>query len=335
LPFHISADIRSTAIKYWLNGESRDEIASKLNISAGAVTNIINEWRINLGSFIIDDLRELSLSLKNTGLSPTECAIGFRAAKMMQRFGITEEQFEYFMNETYNKCQLLDIGPTQIGKCLTEIVNLSDTIFPSQIPNYINIKKREMEALIEQIENIQKTISELNNKKLKEEEDLELLIETSNVSKEAINWYQDIVKEIINNGIPIDNIGFFIECLKGIKNEGYDVNNVLMKYSDSIYLNKSIESDKATEQKIIQEIDNLKNQKIFLKEKINSDLLKINKLQELEHIGFGLKELKTLYNTITEITKENNIISKEAIQQFFDQLNEYDKYIDLKKKMAL
>jgi len=333
LPFHISADIRSTAIKYWLNAESRDEIASKLSISAGAVTNIINEWRINLGSFIIDDLRELSLSLKKASLSPSECAIGFRVTKMMQRFGITEEQFEYFMKETYNNCQFLDIGPIQIGKYLTEIVNLSNTIFPSQIPNYINIKKREREALKEQIENIQKTILELNNKKLKEEENLKLLIETSNVSKEAINWYKDIIKEIKNNGIPIDNAKLFIQCLKSIKNEGYDVNKVIMKYSESTYLSESIKIQKDTKQIVIQEIDNLENHKKFLEEKINSDLLKISKVQDLERKGFGLKELKSLYNTITEITKENNINSKQAIQQFFNQLNEYDKYIDLKTKI--
>jgi hypothetical protein len=91
---------------------------------------------------------------------------------MMQRFGINEEQFEYFMTELYNKCQILDVGPNQIGEYFTEIVNLSNTVFPSQIPNYIFVKKREIEALKEQTENMQKAISELNNKKRKEEEDL-------------------------------------------------------------------------------------------------------------------------------------------------------------------
>lgn len=47
----------------------------------------------------------------------------------------------------------------------------------------------------------------------------------------------------------------------------------------------------------------------------------------------GLKELKTIYNVIIEIATENNINPKEAIQQFFDQLNEYDKYIDIRKKI--
>lgn len=116
MPVHTSSDIRTGVIRHWLMGDSRDVIASKFLISAGAVTNIVNEWRNNIGRYIADDLRELSLSLKKAQLSPLECATGLRMEKMMQRFGIKEEQFEYFMSEIYNKCQVLEIAPKQIGE---------------------------------------------------------------------------------------------------------------------------------------------------------------------------------------------------------------------------
>jgi hypothetical protein len=333
LPVHISNDIRLGVIHYWLKGISRDDIATKFNISGGGVTNIISEWRNNLGSFIVDDLRQLSLSLKKGGITPIECAIGFRIGKMMQRFGINEEQFEYFMTEIYNKCQILEFSPNQIGEYLKETVNLSNTVFPSQIPNYINTKMREIKNLKEQTENMQKTISELNNKKLTVEKEFKSSIESSNITREAIKWYDDVIKEIKNNGIPIDNTAFFIQCLKGIKNEGYDVNKVIIKYSESIYLNESIEIQKATKQSILKEIDDLGNHKKFLDGQINHDLLKISKIKELENIGFGLKELKTIYNTIIEIAKGNDINSREAIEKFFKDLNEYDDIVDFKKKV--
>jgi hypothetical protein len=40
--------------------------------------------------------------------------MGFRVAKMMQRLGITEEQFESFMTDIYNRCQRLEVSPDQI-----------------------------------------------------------------------------------------------------------------------------------------------------------------------------------------------------------------------------
>lgn len=51
------------------------------------------------------------------------------------------------MTEIYNKCQVLEIGPQQIGKYLAETVNLSEIVFPSEIPNYINTKKVEIKEL--------------------------------------------------------------------------------------------------------------------------------------------------------------------------------------------
>jgi len=332
LPVHIPNDIRIGVIHYWLKGNSRDDIATKLNISSGGVTNIISEWRNNLGSFIADDLRELSLSLKKGQITPIECAIGFRVAKMMQRFGINEEQFEYFMTEMYNKCQRLEISPEQIGEYLTETINLSNTVFPSQIPSYIKTKKREIENLKEQIENMQKTRSELNNKKTNLEEDIKSLIEDSNISREAIKWYKDIIKELENKGIPIDDITFFIQCLKEIKKEGYDVNKVLTKYSELIYFDKLIPMQEETKQRNVRELENLKELKNSLEEQLNRDRLKLSQIQELENIGFGLKELKTIYNTIREIAKDNNTNHKEAIKKFFYELDEYSDFVNFKKK---
>lgn len=56
-------------------------------------------------------------------------------------------------------------------------------------------------------------------------------------------------------------------------------------------------------------------------------------IRELESIGFGLKELKTIYNTIIEIAKDNDINLIEAIEKFFNDFNEYDNVIKFKKKV--
>jgi hypothetical protein len=313
-------------------GDSRDEIASKFLISTGAVTNIVNEWRNNVGSVVADDLRELSLSLKKAQISPLECGTGLRIGKMMQRFGINEERFEYFMTEIYNKCQLLEIAPEQIGKYLAETVNISEIVFPSEIPNYINAKKAEIEELGKQTENSRKTISELNDEISNLEENKKSLIENNNTSIDAIKWYKDTKKELTNMGIPIDDTSAFIECLRQIRNEGYDVNKVLTKFSELEYFDKLIDVQKETINKKVNEIEQLKNIKKELEDRISFIQLKLSKNQELENIGMGFKELKTIYNTIIEISKTNNISPKEAIEKFFIDLNEYDDIVSFKKK---
>ncbi len=315
-------------------GNSRDEIASKFLISTGAVSNIVNEWRNNLGSYIADDLRELSLSLNKAQISPLECASGLRIGKMMQRFGINEEQFEYFMSEIYNKCQLLEIASEQIGKYLAETVNLSKIVFPSQIPNYLNTKKVEIEELEKQIENKHETISQLNKDISNLEEKRESLIENNNISLDAINWYKDVKEEITSMGIPFDDVSVFVDCLRGIRSQGYDVNKIVTKTSELINFSKFMENQEEIKRIKINEIEQLKNTQKELEKQIDFIQLKLSINEELKNIGMGFKELKTIYNTIIEISKVYNISPKEAIENFFSDLNEYDNIVSFKKKVG-
>lgn len=56
-------------IREWLKGRTRKEIAIEHIISTGAVSNIVEEWRNELGSYEADSLRELALALKHLKLS--------------------------------------------------------------------------------------------------------------------------------------------------------------------------------------------------------------------------------------------------------------------------
>ena len=71
MPSATGIDVKSGVIYEWLRGNSRDKIAEIYNISTGGVTNIINEWRNNIGAYIAEDLRELSLSLKKANITPS------------------------------------------------------------------------------------------------------------------------------------------------------------------------------------------------------------------------------------------------------------------------
>jgi hypothetical protein len=333
MPVHISSDIRIGVIRHWLMGYSRDDIASKFLISTGAVTNIVNEWRNNIGSYIADDLRELSLSLKKAQLSPIECATSLRIERMMQKFGIKEEQFEYFMSEIYNKCQVLEIAPEQIGEYLTETVNMSEIVFPSQIPNYINTKREEIKELGNQIKNKQETISELNKEMSSLEEKQESLVNKNNITIDAINWYKDIRKDFAKMEIPFDDLPLFVDCLRRIRNQGYDVNKLVTYSIELISFSKFMENQEEIKYQKINEIEQLKNIKKELEDQIGFIQLKLSINKELKDIGMGFKELKTIFNTIIEISKINNISPKEAIENFFNDLNEYDDIVSFKKKL--
>ena len=68
MPFKLPDNLRSLVIQQWGAGH-RDKIAGDSGLSAGAVTNIVNEWRQALGLSVADELRELAVTLKKIGIS--------------------------------------------------------------------------------------------------------------------------------------------------------------------------------------------------------------------------------------------------------------------------
>jgi hypothetical protein len=49
MPAKFRDPIRSLVIQQWLQGRPRNDIASENGTSSGAVTNIVKDWRYNLG----------------------------------------------------------------------------------------------------------------------------------------------------------------------------------------------------------------------------------------------------------------------------------------------
>jgi predicted DNA-binding protein YlxM (UPF0122 family) len=71
-----------------------------------------------------------------------------------------------------------------------------------------------------------------------------------------------------------------------------------------------------------------------LEQKINFHRQTLSVYNELEAIGFGLKELKLIWSTINEIAAANNISVHLAVQKFFQAIEEqYDDKLGFESKI--
>ena len=325
MPAAISETIKNIVLHDWLEGKSREEISSRNKISTGAVSNIIEEWRIDLANYDIDALRALSLSLKNFKLTPEKSATGFRVAMMMLKIGVTEESFNYFINEIYNRCQLLNISPEQIGIYIQEIVLLSHLVIPSKIPQFLENKRKEIEAIGNESIQKRQELVELDKEVTQAQNRLDNLLEREKISIETIEWQDNIKQELEKEGIPVDDLQLFVQCVKGIKKKNYDPREVVLQYSDYNGLNKIIEALERSKEKEGKELQDLRTQLSILKNEINKNSLKLDKIGQLEKIGFGLQELKILQSTLKEIALENDLENDLVIKRFFSDLTDYEK----------
>jgi hypothetical protein len=129
--------IKSAVIDAWLmGGKTRDEIASEFNISTGSVSNIKQEWQNRIGVFEANNLRELGLALKKSGITPVQCTEGLRITNIIKQLGIDDDHLFDFLKKLYNESKEQRLLPADIIR-LVKVINA----YPEEINSLNDIPK--------------------------------------------------------------------------------------------------------------------------------------------------------------------------------------------------
>jgi hypothetical protein len=326
MPAAVPETIKSRVIIQWLQGLSRDAIARDNNISTGAVSNVVNEWTNAFGKYEADALRQLAKSLKIAGLSPAQCAIGFRTMKILSEQGIDGETAEHFISDIYKKCENLGVTPSKIATCIEDLIKFSNQVPLPEIEGYIDqqtIKKRELDNKLQELRN---QISTLQEQKLELEKSRDVVLEQKRKATEEMKSYFDAKQELDKHKISItEDIPKFAKTVKCIAEYGYEPRKVLSEFEDIQYLSDKRRSlEIATDEKE-KNFAKLKQQDYSLRHAINLHSENLSLYNELENIGFGSRELRRLIHTILDITNSNGIDHWLAVGKFFNDIEtQYD-----------
>jgi len=334
MPTKLPDNIKSLVIQQWLKGEQRDKIAANNGLSAGAVTNIVNNWRQGLGFAAADELRDLAVTLNKIGITPAQCAVGFRVAMIMNRLGVKEDSFESFMLDVYNRCKSLGLTPENIASYLTDLLEFSNNIPISKIPPYIDQKIQEKKKLEEEIDRLKKQKEELEAQKSAAEDLRDAALQNEKATTAKLKWYIDLKEELGKSGIPVDDISQLAKVVNGIRQYEYDTEKVLKEFSNLESLKFQCQAYQDRIERLKNQNDTLNQNYSLLQQKVSSCNQSLSTYQELEAMGFGLKELKFLWHTVREIAVVNNIPLGKAVQKFLKDIDEqYDDKLGLESKV--
>ena len=305
MPTKLPDNFKSLVIQEWLKGVQRDKIAGDSGLSAGAVTNIVNEWRDALGFSAADGLRELAVTLRKIGITAAQCAAGFRVAMMMSRLGVIENSFESFMIDVYKRGNNLGLTPESIASYLRNLIEFSKTVPFSQISEFIQQKVEEKKELEQEIERLNDRIKKLNEEKsISEARRASALLE-ENMTTAELKSYSDLKKELGRYGIHIDDdLLKFAKVVHGISQQDYDAGKVVREFSDLESLRREHWSYQASIPNSKKKYDDLNQECSRLEQYVNSYNQTLSLYNELQDMGFGLKELKQLRNTFNEIAMQ-------------------------------
>jgi hypothetical protein len=160
--------IRQQAIKKWLEGKSRDEIAQELKISQGAVSGIIKESGKDDPQFYL--LREVAVKIKNQGMDIESFAPLVRLRAVLRDKGVLtgstgQENLELIQNRLeaaiVNMEVLLfykELSFEDFFSLVTNMYNLANEVgvLLNVFPSYIEELKDKIDVLIKEINQAEK-----------------------------------------------------------------------------------------------------------------------------------------------------------------------------------
>ncbi len=318
MPLPVSQDTRNQVIREWLAGEPRDKIASDTKLAAGTVTNIVRGWTHELGYPTADALRVLAIDLKRLGISATDCAIGFRTVNTIKRLGFVldeEKGLESFVSDIYNKCKYYGLMPDKLVNLAMQILDRLGSIPLSQIPNYIEEKSKDKQK---QEEEIKKLLERKSSIQLEYEE--ELL--KKKVTVEMLQEFTHMQDILIEYDLSIEDIPNLVNALNNAQQLGYDANAIADKISMIESLEEKEKELKYNHMVAEDELRMLEQSISLLYQEVDKHRQTLAVCGKLQNIGFGLRELTLLNNTIREIATSNNIDSSMAVKKFFQDIEE-------------
>jgi predicted nucleic acid-binding Zn-ribbon protein len=337
MPAKLPDSLKSLVIQQWLQGRPRNDIAAQNGLSTGAVTNIVNEWRQSLGDKAADELRGFATTLKNIGITASECALGFRVATTMSRIGVNEDSIETFALDVYNRCKNTGLSPENISSFIQDLIEFSATnVLPiSKISDYLKKKRDEKQSLEQEIKGLDTQISTLKQEKKDCEYARDEALRERNMTISELKWYSSLTAELRKHSIPVDDISEFARLVNNIRqHSGYNVDKVINEFWNLEMLRTShiaLKNDIDSQQKYL---DKLKEERSALEVYVNMHHQQISTYNSLKAVGFGLRELTFLYDTVNEIAAENEIPVTKAVTKFLSDVEEqYDKNLGFEVKI--
>ncbi|MGN6614456.1 MAG: hypothetical protein ACTHKC_05390, partial [Candidatus Nitrosocosmicus sp.] len=131
-----------------------------------------------------------------------------------------------------------------------------------------------------------------------------------------------------------ENIQNFSQLINDFKEKGYDAEDIIQEYLRSMSLKLELKTNEDKVRDLQNQIRQTTNQSSVLESQINQHRLTLDIYTRLEAMGFGLKELRLLWDMIGEISDANQISHQEAVPKFFKDIEEqYDRKIGFEKKV--
>ena len=151
-----------------------------------------------------------------------------------------------------------------------------------------------------------------------------------------LNWFSNLEQSLKqNHNINLrEDIPSFSKLINDFKEKGFYADAILQEYLKSLSLKLELKTNEDKIRSLQGQISQLTQQVSILESKIDQHRLTLDIYSQLQAMGFGLKELRQLWDLIGEISDANQIHHRDAVSKFFKDIQEqYDSKLGFETKI--
>lgn len=162
----IPPEIKRKVLGQWLQGISRDKIASLNDIGSGTVSDIIHHAKDS--DCDIDLMRRTALSMRKEALSISDLASSIRLNKILKQYGIPEEDVEEILKDIDIHCFKKNKDKKEFVKEIQKISYLAaDFKIPLEdLPLHFQLLNQKLKSLEDKViaksQQVNQTLKECN-----------------------------------------------------------------------------------------------------------------------------------------------------------------------------
>jgi hypothetical protein len=284
------------------------------------VSNIIREWRDRLGNYEVEEMREFSVMCRKAGIAPSQCVPAFRAFELQRKLGFDEDDLQFFIRRFYLSCREFGLKEDRVAFLVAELMKVSEKVPIDQLEGYIEEIKREKERLEKAVEMLRADIMTIQN-------GLTDLRTKYNAVLSEIMLTRSSKEELGKHRMDLNITSKLVQTIQHISDMDFDANQIISRVSTIEAMEKKqagLQADILEQEKQAIELQKTNN---ILLNSINSHRQLLSEYQQLQSMQLGLRELDLLYNTVTEISRENGFSPAMAVTKFIDDVINHYKYV--------
>ncbi|HEX6670959.1 MAG TPA: hypothetical protein VF084_01910 [Nitrososphaeraceae archaeon] len=334
----IPEHIKSAIIDSWLMGKTRDNIASEFNISKGSVSNIIDQWENRIGLFEANNLRQLGLALKKTGISPVQCVHGLRIYNIIKQLGIDEDHLFDFLTKVYNGSKEQKLLPADVVRLVQEVNSSPEINSLKEIPKNIYKRRQEKVKLDAEIYYKKLEIQKLDHEKERKRKEIQDLEDDLDASRKKMQdekkdflLFQNVKEDLKKHGIDIHILDPLVDVIKIFDDMHFRPLTILSEFSDINAYRELVKNKNREIKELESRIQDLKIINQNYEVKISSNEPMVLSIKQLENLGLNVSYIKFLEKKFSNFSKKFDLTKEEIKIRFFRYISRFDTLLTLEQ----